>query len=123
MKYNYKSGETFSYKWWSVKVEDVFFGHRISFSIDGSALFFAIVKAAGESGISNDNKIKSRLESAVSESTIANYKVIDSIKVFHTFNLWEKCRRDAMLHIDTVLGDGLAYAKKHNSMPSLSMFL
>jgi len=122
--YKYKSGETFTYKWWHITIDSVFGGtSKINFSIDGSSIYFAVSAALKESGAYKDIRVQAILNAAFSETVSLRPKPVDSITVTHMFKMWEKCRRDAQSHIDNVLGDGLSYAKKHNLYPSLSTFL
>lgn len=124
ISYKYKSGESFSYKWWNIKIEEYVLGSiRIYFSIDANQICYACLEAAKKSGSVNEGRLNSIFEKAISESTALNFKTIDTITVFHVgFSMWEKCRKDAQSHIDNVLGDGLSYVKRNNSLQSLSMF-
>lgn len=125
MGYEYQTGESFKYKWWSVKVEEYGLGARmqISFFVDGFAIYNAILSALNDNKMTDHPEVKEILKNLLMEITKLIFEPVDSFKVFHTFGYWEKCRQDAVSHIDNVLGDGLSYAKKNDLIPSLKYFM
>jgi len=120
--YKYKSGESFSYKCWNVKVEELLVGiYKISFSVDGDKIFLAILTALQKTGSFNESKIQSILQSAIHETSRLKYKPVDSFTT-KMFSSYEKSGMEAQSYIDNKLGDGFLYAKKHNLLPSLNVF-
>ncbi len=49
MNYQYNSGLSFTYKWWSVEIEEYVLGTmKITFKIDSMSIYFAILSALKE---------------------------------------------------------------------------
>ena len=117
--YQYNSGISFSYKWWSVEIEDYVLGTmKISFKIDSMSIYFTILSALTDKKLNNDPRIKSILEDALKESLKVSLEVVDVLKT----NYHEKCKNEAINYIDNNLGDAISYAKKKNSLPYLVHF-
>lgn len=123
MNYQYNSGLSFTYKWWSVEIEEYVLGTmKITFKIDSMSIYFAILSALKEKKLDKDPKLKSILDDAANKSLEISLDVVDSFKTFHTFNCFDKCKNDAISHIDNNLGDALTYAKNNNKLSYLKHF-
>lgn len=125
MRYKYKSGETFSYKGWNIKVEEIFgASYKIYFSIDGNSLRNVYMDLAEKSGLLENAETKQLiLSEAFSQTFRLSFQVIDTISVIHCFSAWEKCRNDAHNRIDKVLGDVFTYLKKEKLFDKWLAFL
>ena len=120
--YKYKSGESFSYKCWNVKVEERFGGiYEVSFTVDVTQILRAIDPALQKARSFNDTKIQSFLHSATNEIVSLQHKPVDSFTT-KMFSSYEKSRLEAQSYIDNKLGDGFSYVKKNNLLPSIIVF-
>lgn len=111
----------FSYKGWVVSIVQGF-NMQIYFSIDTFKLGDAIFKPLRENRMLEDEYVKNLVKSFSKEASLLYRTYEDKISVFHTFNWTEKCKRDAIMHIDSKLDNGIKYALKHNLIPSLKEF-
>lgn len=112
----------FSYKGWIITIEQVF-NMKIYFSVDVSGIYQLIFDALEKKGLRDDPNVKSLLESLIKEGSGLYFTYETAMTVFHTFNWVNKCKEDAVRHIDNVLGDGISYAKNKNLIPSLKYFV
>ncbi|WP_418892763.1 hypothetical protein [Limibacterium fermenti] len=112
----------FSYKGWIISIEQIFI-FKIYFSIDVFGIHELIKKALKEKGLENNPRAKSLLNAIINEGSGIWGISQTSMTVFHTFNWPEKCKQDAINHINNILGDGITYAKRENIIPSLKYFI
>ncbi len=122
--FKYNGSVYFKYKFWKVYIEEVFgTRHKLHFTIDSYGIMNACYEIIRKNNLQNNVAINKAMELSAADFAVLFDKAMESITVNHWgYRMTEKCKDDAIRHIDYNLGSAIDYVKDNNLLPKLGMF-